>query len=229
MRKMNKPKIIMHNTVSLDLSIKNFDCDIGLHYQVAGNYQADAHLIGSITAKTGLQMFSEKIPPENESDFIKPIYDKDDKRPLWVIIDTKGLLKGIIHMYRRFEYCKDVIVLISNKSPVEYVKYLKDRNYEYIISGGDNIDFSKVFDILYSKYGIKTLLTDTGGTLNSILLEKGFIDEISIIITPYIVGDSSINLLKSLKSKETINLELKKVEVLENNYVYLRYKVITKK
>jgi len=222
---MQKPKIIMHNTVSVDSSIKNFECDIGLHYQVAGNYQADAHLIGSITAKTGLEMYSGSIPPEKESDFRKKEYEKDDKRPFWVIVDTKGILKGLMHMYRRFEYCRDVIVLLSKNSPEDYINYLRERDYEYIISAKDQIDFPAALEILYSNYKIKTILTDTGGTLNSVLLENKLVDEISLIITPAIVGENSESLFKSLRNNSILNLKLSKVEVLEMNYVLIRYDV----
>lgn len=222
---MQKPKIIIHNTISIDSSIKNFECNIGLHYQIAGNYEADAHLIGSITAKTGLEIYSGIIPPEKKSDFIKKEYGEGDKRPFWIIVDTKGKLKGLMHMYRRFEYCKEVIVLLSADSPIDYINYLKERGYEYIISGKDQIDFPVALDMLYNKYNIKTILTDTGGTLNSVLLEKKLVDELSLIIAPFIVGEKSQYLFKSLRNNNDLNLKLNRVEVLEKNYVFIRYDV----
>jgi len=222
---MQKPKIIIHNTISIDSSIKNFECDIGLHYQIAGNYEADAHLIGSITAKTGLEMYSGIIPPEKESDFKKKEWKMYDKRPFWILVDTKGILKGLIHMYRRFEYCKEVIVLLSADSPIDYINYLKERDYEFIISGKDQIDFPIALDTLYTKYNIKRILTDTGGTLNSVLLEKKLVDEISLIIAPSIVGEKSQYLFKSLRNNNALNLKLNRVEVREKNYVFIRYDV----
>ncbi len=222
---MQKPKIIIHNTISIDSSIKNFECNVGLHYQIAGNYEADAHLIGSITAKTGLEMYSGIIPPEKEQDFRKKEFGIDDKRPFWVIVDTKGRLKGLMHMYRRFEYCKEVIVLLSADSPVDYINYLKERDYEYIISGKDQIDFPVALDTLCTKYNIKTILTDTGGTLNSVLLEKKLVDELSLIVAPSIVGEKSQYLFKSLRNTNTLNLKLNRVEVLEKNFVFIRYDV----
>jgi 2,5-diamino-6-(ribosylamino)-4(3H)-pyrimidinone 5'-phosphate reductase len=222
---MKKPRVIIHNTVSIDSSVKNFECNIGLHYEIASNYHADAHLIGSITAKTGLEMYSGKIPLEIESDFIKKEKIEDDKRPFWVIVDTKGILKGLMHMYRRFEYCKEVIVLLSKKSPEDYVNYLKERDYEYIISGEDQIDLPVALDSLYSQYKIKTILTDTGGILNSVLLEKKLVDEISLIIAPNIVGDKAQYLFKSLNNNSRFSLTLSKVEVLDKNYVFVRYDV----
>jgi 2,5-diamino-6-(ribosylamino)-4(3H)-pyrimidinone 5'-phosphate reductase len=222
---MKKPRVIMHNTVSIDSSIKNFECDIGLHYQVAANYNADAHLIGSITAKTGLEMYSDNIPSEMESDIVKKKNLEHDKKPFWVIVDTRGKLKGLMHMYRRFEYCRDVIVLLSQNTPKDYVSYLKERDYEYIISGESQIDLPAALDTLYSKYKIKTILTDTGGILNSVLLENKLVEEISLIIAPNIVGENAQHLFKTLKNNSRFSLSLRKVEVLDKNYVFVRYNV----
>ncbi|KYC44655.1 MAG: 2,5-diamino-6-ribosylamino-4(3H)-pyrimidinone 5'-phosphate reductase [Candidatus Methanofastidiosum methylothiophilum] len=140
-------------------------------------------------------------------------------------MDTKGKLYGLMHIYRRFEYCKEVILLLSKNSPEKYIKYLKERNYEYIISDTDPIDFSKVMDMLYSKYKIKKMLTDTGGTLNSILLEKKLIDEISLIIAPTIVGKNSQYLFGSLSQNNLFNVKLRGVEVLDKNYVLIKYDI----
>ncbi len=43
------PKTILHNPVSLDGSLTRFEPNMGLHYQIAGKYNADAHLICSNT------------------------------------------------------------------------------------------------------------------------------------------------------------------------------------
>ena len=106
-------KTIMHNSVSLDGSFINFDVDMGLHYQLASRFEADAHLIGSDTIRAGIELYGGNVPSENESDFVKPQRGKG--LPYWVIVDSKGKTKGLLHTCRRFEFCKDVIVLISRK------------------------------------------------------------------------------------------------------------------
>lgn len=107
-------------------------------------------------------------------------------------------------------------------SPIEYINYLKEREYEYIISVKDQIDSPVALDAPYSKYNMKTILTDTGGTLNSVLLEKKLVDEISLIITPSIVGENSQYFFKSLRNN-ALNLKLDRVEALEKNYAFIRY------
>ena len=82
------PKVIMFNTISVDGSIKDFELDIGLHYEVADKIRADAHLIGSETAKTGVEMFTEYIPPEEQSDFSKPMIKEGELRPFSDCVKT---------------------------------------------------------------------------------------------------------------------------------------------
>ena len=112
-----QPKVIMHNTASLDGSIKDFEVDLNLHYQIANEFGADTNLIGSKTAKTGIETYTEEIPLEEKTDFIKPKLEPSDERPLWVIPDSRGVLENLLHVYRRSEYCKDVIILVSETTP----------------------------------------------------------------------------------------------------------------
>ncbi len=64
------PEVIIHNSVSLDGSLTGFNLDMDLHYRVMRNLKPDLHLVGSNTAKTGIDM--EEIPQETKNDFKKP-------------------------------------------------------------------------------------------------------------------------------------------------------------
>lgn len=116
------PELIIHNTISLDGSLSGFSADIGLHYQILGSLEPDAMLVGSNTAKTGAEMFIGSIPPEKPSDLAKPAYKADDARPYGIIADSRGILEGMLHVFRRSEYCQDVIVMISERTPASYVE-----------------------------------------------------------------------------------------------------------
>ena len=116
-------KTIMHNSVSLDGSFINFDVDMGLHYQLASRFKSDAHLIGSETVRAGGELYG--TPPEKGADFIKP--KRDPELPYWIIVDSKGKTKGLLHTCRSFEFCKDVIVLISRKTDSDFIDYLREK------------------------------------------------------------------------------------------------------
>jgi 2,5-diamino-6-(ribosylamino)-4(3H)-pyrimidinone 5'-phosphate reductase len=83
------PKVIIYDSVSIDGAIKDFNVNIQLHYTTVGRFGADAFLVGSTTSKTGIEMFTQTVPPEEPKDFIKPKTAKNDKRPLWVIVDSR--------------------------------------------------------------------------------------------------------------------------------------------
>ncbi|MFC1866157.1 dihydrofolate reductase family protein [Chloroflexota bacterium] len=220
-------RTIIHNSVSLDGSIIGFEVNMGLHYLIAGKYNADAHLIGSNTIKVGIELCGGEIPTEEDSDFKKPT--REATLPYWVIADTKGAAKGILHTIRRFEYCKNVIILVSKKTENDYMHYLKERDYDYYIIGDEYVNYSKAFELLSNKYGIKTILVDSGPILNGILLKKGLVDEISLLVSPYIVGDNSYNLFSRLGlTGKTITLKLLNSEVFDKNYLLIHYKMIKK-
>ncbi|HCU8739610.1 TPA: dihydrofolate reductase family protein, partial [Staphylococcus pseudintermedius] len=168
-----KPKIIMHTQISLDGRIKGFD-NPEVYYQVAGGIHSDAVLFGSNTVFTAF----EKYPAETEADFEKIITSPEDPRPIGVIPDSRGILRSL-HCLRNLGYLKEIVILVSTATPKEYLNYLEERHYPYIVSGNDHVDYEKAFQILHEQYGCKYMRTDSGGGLTNKLLENGLIDEIS--------------------------------------------------
>ena len=215
------PKIIIHNSVSLDGSLTDFQPNMALHYQIAGGFEADAHLIGSNTAKVGVKLFSDGIPKEEKGDFVKP--KRDENLPYWVMIDSKGVLNGILHVCRRFEYTRDIIVMISEQTPKEYIDYLKERNYDYCIAGKSRVDLKKALEILSTNYAVKKVLTDTGRILNDLLLNQGLVSEISLLIHPIIVGKNAYPMFSEVN--KALNITLEQEELHDKGYVWLLYKV----
>lgn len=219
------PRLVIHNSISLDGSTTGFTANLEVHYGILGSYEPDAMIVGSNTAKTGTQFFCEKIPPEEESDFQKPEIHPDDTQAYWMIADSRGVLEGLMHVFRRSEYSKDVIVLVSEKTPEPYLNYLRERNYDFIQAGAERVDIRQALEIASERYGFKLVVSDSGGILNSILLEQGLVEEISLVLTPEIVGKNGANLFRGIE-KSGIQLELVRNEVVEKKYVHLVYKVI---
>lgn len=214
-------KVIIHSSVSLDGSLLGFKVDMAAHYRIVGSYKADIHLIGSNTAAAGLKMFNPRVPKEQEKDFVKP--KRSRKLPLWVIPDTAGKLQGKLHVLRRFELCRDVVVLAANATPKSYLRYLTERNYDWHYMGKRPLDYSQVLKLLAKTYGAKTVLTDTGKMLNGILLNAGLVDEISLLVHPVIVGSKRFPLLDDVKAG--LELKLIKNKPVGKNGLWLIYKV----
>lgn len=140
-----KPEVIMHNSISLDGRVTGFVANMGLHYGIINEYGADFYMAGSNTAKTGVELLGE-IPVETEADYCKP--EKGQNLSYWVIPDTKGSLKGMLHTFRRYEYCKDVILLISRQTNRDYIDYLEERHYDCLVCGDKFVDYKEAFKSL---------------------------------------------------------------------------------
>lgn len=220
-------KVIMHNEVSLDGAIRGFEPNVDLYYQIAETFKADIHLVGSRTAKTGIKTYWGRVPAEEPEDFQKPAIKAWDKRPWWVIPDTRGILKGLLHVYRKSGYCKDVIVLVTKRTPAAYFHYLRPRHYDYLFCGRRHVDYRRAFCLLRQHYGAEVAMTDSGGTLNNILLKQGLVSEISLLVAPALVGDPRANLFRSLKlGKKKPVFQLIKNRILEKNYLHLTYRLL---
>jgi 2,5-diamino-6-(ribosylamino)-4(3H)-pyrimidinone 5'-phosphate reductase len=77
---------------------------------------------------------------------------------------------------------------------------------------------------LNRKYGVKTVVTDTGGVLASVLLEQEMADEVQLLVSTEIVGKNAVHLFRSLNKK--VKMELTKSEVLDKNHVLLSFNVL---
>jgi 2,5-diamino-6-(ribosylamino)-4(3H)-pyrimidinone 5'-phosphate reductase len=195
--------------------------DMTLHYKIAGDYKPDAHLIGADTIISGNEMFGEGIPDELPSDFLQPARNPD--LPWWIIVDSGGRLKGMLHTCRRFEYCRDVIVLVSENTPTGYLEHLKERNYNFIITGTEKVDLLMAFDRLREKFNIYKILTDTGRILANILINLGVVNEISLLIHPLVVGEKCYNMFSDIK--ESKSFKLLKSEQFENGCIRAVYQI----
>jgi 2,5-diamino-6-(ribosylamino)-4(3H)-pyrimidinone 5'-phosphate reductase len=194
---MAKPEVIMHNSVSLDGRVIGFPVDMGLHYGIVGGYGAEVYLAGSNTAKTGIFLGGPEVPVETPADFRKP--DREAGLSWWVVPDTRGILKGLLHVLRRFEYCRDVIILVSETTGADYIAHLDERGYDHLLCGRDRVDFGLAFGLLAERYGVKRVLVDSGPTLGGVLLEAGLVDEISLLVHPVFAGAEAPGLFDGLK------------------------------
>ena len=221
------PKAIAHNQISLDGAITGFPVDMGLYYKTVGSFQPEVYLVGSNTAKTGIEQFYPALPAEKADDFLPPESQAGDSRPWWVIPDTKGLLKGLLHVLRSSGFARDIAILISEHTPTDYVKYLQARHYRYACVGEDFADFPRAFGWMAHEFRCKTIVCDSGGILNNILLQQGLVDEISLLITPALVGSPHSRLYRTLDLKNNpVRLTLLTAPEQKGDLVWLRYQVL---
>ena len=220
------PKLIMHNQVSLDGAVSGFQLDPGLYYSILNSFNADMYLVGSATARQGVKMFSRNVPAEEPSDFELNPKGKNQKGPVWIFPDSTGRLEGLLHVYRRYEHCRDVIVLVTVETPKSYISYLEERNYKYYVCGEVKVDYKVAFKKISADFSWETMITDNGGLLSAVLLENGMVDQISLVISPTLTGKKQPKLFRELKlGKRVIKLKPVKAEILESDDILLLFDV----
>ncbi|MCK9564743.1 MAG: RibD family protein [Methanothrix sp.] len=222
------PRVILHNAVSLDGRIDGFPIDLFQYYELVATWKEDATLAGS---DTFLKAASE-APAEDENAFLPPKIDPGDSRALLVIPDSRGRIR-IWHYLRSLPYWRDAVALCSKSTPQEYLHYLKERHIDYIVAGRDHVDLRAALEELHSRYGVKVVRVDAGGTLNGQLLRQGLVAEVSLLIYPSLVGgekQGSIfrdpdRLVEGTGQQSAISLKFMHMERLKGDVIWLRYEV----
>lgn len=218
------PHVILHNSISADGRVDWFPADVGLHYEVAGRLGADTHLAGSDT----LLSTNEPIPPEDESAFQPPAHDPADTRSILAVPDSRGRVR-FWHALRQYPFWRDFVALCSQSTPSDYLDYLRQRHIGCIVAGQDHVDMRCALEELNATYGSKTVLLDSGGTLNGVLLREGLVDEVSLLIHPHLVGGvaprSFFRAPELTNANGVIGLRLVHVEQLKDEIIWLRYQV----
>lgn len=213
---INRPKVIVYNAVSVDGRNTGFQVDMGTYYGLASAWKEDLTLVGSGTILSAPMEEYE----ETEDDF-KPVEIKaDDTRGAMVVVDSGGKVR-IWSALRKSGYWKDFIALVSETTPEEYLDYLDKRHVSWIKAGKNKVDLRAALEEL-GKRGFETVRVDAGGVLNSLLLEQGLVDEVSVLIHPALAGEKG---KPFCRSDSKINLKLLECKQLEADLVWLRYTV----
>lgn len=224
---MTKPKVIIFNGVSLDGRMDGGEeaIDMGLYYELAARWNADAMLSGSGTLLTAFAG-QDELPPGAALGGPKELHPL--AIPYLVVVDSRAQ----IHSWRLMQsqpFWDKVVALCSGSTPREHLEELEAAGVPTIIVGDERVDFSAALSELNSRFGIRTVRVDSGGILNGVLLRAGLIDEISILIDPILVGGTSPRgffIAPDIASPEqVIRLRLVHFEQVRENILWLRYEV----
>ena len=222
------PKVILHTAASLDGRITGFPADLECYYALAARWNPDAILFGSETVLAAARDNPALEVPQEHEEMFRPHEGVPDPRPLLVIADSRGRVR-CWDAIRKWPYMRDVLALCSSSTPQEYLDFLRGETIGAVVAGKDHIDMRAALDMLNRDYGIRTIRVDSGGTLNSVLLQAGVVYEVSVLIHPYLAGGipdpTMFDPQKAGFKDLQVPLHYLHSEVLETGILWLRYSV----
>ncbi len=222
-----KPYIVCHMMSSLDGRI---DCAMteqlgssSPYYETLASFNCKSMLMGRVT----MQMHYAMQEPYSAVDPMPvgktEIFKARDADSFLIAVDTMGKLSWDKNEFDG----QQLLVVVSELCPKEYVDYLKAKHISYIACGKNKIDLKEACELLNQEFHIDRLLLTGGGNINGAFLQEGLIDELSVIIGPGIDGRAGMaamfdGILDSERSATLCNLE--SVQRLEHDMVWLKYK-----
>ncbi|HEX6075863.1 MAG TPA: RibD family protein [Micromonosporaceae bacterium] len=221
---MTRPHVIVHAMCSLDGRVVGFPADLGLYYETAARLPQQAVLTGSNTmidgaAREGLDLTGEDGEPS------PPLGWDGDDRPWLVIVDGRGRVTRL-NVLRSQPYWRDVVILCHQATPAQHLERLRRDDVEHLVVGVDRVDLGEALRQLAERYGVRQVRVDAGGTLNGLLIRTGLVDEISVVVVPYLVGGSGQIGLAG-PDESGVRLGLESVRRLRGGHAWLRYTVAT--
>jgi len=220
------PRVILHIGVSVDGRIDWGQDDVGLYYELAARSNAEAMLSGSNTMLAAYA--GQETPPEEDLGTgpkeLHPLHV-----PFLVVVDSRGQIRNW-RTIQREPYWRDVVVLCSRATPPAYLDHLRECHLDTIVAGEERVDLRAALEELNARYGITKVRVDSGGILSGVLLRAGLVDEVSVLVGPYLVGGTSprsMFVAPDLASPDgVIPLRLIAVEQMRGDIVWLRYEVV---
>ncbi len=218
------PKVIIHSLISADGKMEGFSPEgIGLYYSLASQLGGDTWLIGSDTLLDAESMPGTSIHPADRSGDPLPNIAPTGG-PLMVVPDSRGRVRNWL-THSEGIGARGSVALISTATQRAYLDYLQARNVPHIQAGDDHVDLRVALAELHASYGSKVVRTDSGGVLTNVLLAHGLVMEISLLISPELVGKERRSLFRTLEIPDRLELAVLGYEQVGEGYIWLRYQV----
>lgn len=124
-----------------------------------------------------------------------------------------------------------MVHLTAETAPAEYLAFLRSRNLPYLVEGKDRVDLPKMLEKVKSKLRVNTIATSSGGRLSGALIRATLLDEINILLSPVVIGGTTIPTLFASPELNWLTIRPNKLILLEmknymNDKLWLRYKVV---
>jgi 2,5-diamino-6-(ribosylamino)-4(3H)-pyrimidinone 5'-phosphate reductase len=177
----SRPFVILNAAISLDGKIATFTGDSRM------SSPADMRRVHRLRASVDAIMVGLRTllrdDPKLTVRFLK------SRTPYRIIVDSRALSPLSSYVVRTAREIPTIIA-VTSKAPPKRIEALKKKGVKVITCGSGPLVSLRVLLRRLRKLGIRRLLLEGGGTLNWSMLRNRLVDEISVAVTPRILGGS---------------------------------------
>jgi 2,5-diamino-6-(ribosylamino)-4(3H)-pyrimidinone 5'-phosphate reductase len=233
-----RPRVVVHTAISVDGRTVGFPADAAAYYDMGARFGEDATLTGADTLLTALPQLAGA---PSSLDAVSPLGDTarsggDPSRPLLVVTDARGRIRDWGAL-RAVPYWRDLVVLLSAATPAERVSWLERSGIAFIRTGtgrttgaGQTVDLRAALAQLAARFRVRTLRVDSGGSVSGALLAAGLVDELSVLVHPFVAAAASDRRLfvppAAAAWEAPVRLRLVSSQQAGDGLLWLRYEVV---
>jgi 2,5-diamino-6-(ribosylamino)-4(3H)-pyrimidinone 5'-phosphate reductase len=212
------PKVILLNSISVNGISNDIRIESETINQIKHESKFDALLMDTntlkILCKTGSWDKSEKSNNVNI--------------PFLVVPDVNGDFKSWKKILKNYNI-KELLVICSRATPQQYLNFLDEDGIKYMIIGYNDVNFPTALEELNIQFGVKTVLVNGDGFLNSKLVRDDLVEEINVLITPKLdigVNNKQDVYMDIVDDFQNLDLRLLDIKKLKNEIIFIKYRVM---
>lgn len=227
-----KPYVIVHMSTSIDgrtipsrwrPESPNTTPDYDrVHNQLGG----DAWLVGRTT---GAEFAKRDAYPQeaNQSFPREPWLARRDAKAYGVVLDGHGKIA-----WGRADIGGDpIVVVLTEQVSDALLAGLRADGVSYVFAGESELDIPRALETLNRELGVKRLLLEGGGITNGAFLRAGLVDEVSLLVCPFVDGAPGAPcLFDAAREEEGLRASVQRIELMssesmDGGAVWLRYRI----
>lgn len=202
---MARPHVVAHVAVTLDGATTGFAPAVGRFYELAATWAEDVTLAGADTILA-------QEPALREA----PRRQAPSGAPLLAVVDGKGRVREW-EALGAVGHWSGVLALRAETTPARPPGAVPE-----LVVGVERVDLAAALAALHERHGARLVRVDSGGGLIGALLERGLVDELSLLVHPRLAGPGR-QVWHGGAPAGTFGLLA--AEPLEDGLVWLRYRM----
>ena len=237
---MDRPYILCNMLTALDGKITGpymFDeyarKTMDAYDRIHESFGAKAWMCGRKTMEENFTLGRE--PDLQKVDYEIPRTDflaRTDAKVYCLSVDTRGKLGWPANTIDPYNGRSEahIVEILTEQVSNEFLAFLQRMEISYLFAGKMELDMELLLKKVKNVLAVDLLLLEGGGSLNGSFMEKGLIDELSLVLTP--IADGAVHTPTLFETKADLTeypamkFELKAIERLDGNGLWIQYKVI---